>query len=146
MTEKEFLISRALNVFNSQYGRNILVEHCEIFSIPTNVQSDRAYEITTPNFSEFFRIRLYVKFDRMDKDIPAPLEVTMPYIDGKLGDEVYVVLCYVADYWRNQGYKFDPIVVTELPWGVIIQEDEKPITTEAGRFMVVEDSYVFPTA
>lgn len=139
MTEKEFLISRALGVFNPQYGRNIKVEDCEIISISPDPMSDRGYEITTPDEkdSEFFRIRLYVKFDRMDRSIPARLDVSMPYINGALGDEVYVILTYVSEMWREE-YRFDPLDPNELPFGVILQEDGAPILQENGKFTLVE--------
>lgn len=137
MTEKEFLISRALGVFNPQYGRNIKVEDCEIISIAPDHQSDRGYEITTPDKTEFFRIRLYVKFDRIDRSIPARLDVSMPYVQGALGDEVYVILTYVADMWREE-YKFDPLDPNVWPFGTILQEDGSPIMTEAQKYLVVE--------
>lgn len=141
MTETEFLISRALNVFNTQYGRDIKVKDCEIISIPNDPQSNRAYEITTPGFSDFFRIHLYMRFDLRDTDIPARLEVTMPYMHGQLGDEVFVIRINVATSWRDEGYRFDPITPGNLPFGVIVQEDGKPIVTEAGRYMVMEYTY-----
>ena len=141
MTEKEFLISRALGVFNTQYGRNIQVKDCDIFSIPNDPQSDRGYEITTPRASDFFRIHLYVRLSLRDAAIPARLEVNMPYNVGELGDEVFVIRTEVASSWRDEGYRFDPIIL-EVPFGAIIQEDGAPIVTEAGRFCVME--YAIP--
>lgn len=137
MTENEFLISRALNVFNAQYRRNIKVEHCAIVSMEPDVQSDRAYEITTPNHSEFFRIRLYLKFGRLDLDSVAVLEVTMPYLEGELGDEVYVIMSQLSAYWRTV-YKFDDTPGGTAPNGAIVTEDDIPIVTEYGRFIIKE--------
>lgn len=138
MTEQEFLISRALGVFNPQYGRNIKVENCEIKTIPADPQSDRGYEITTPHESTFFRIRFYVRFADMDRTIPARLEVTMPYVNGALGDEVYVIHSAIANFWRTEGYKFDPIVPRGVPFGAIIAQNEDLITTEDGKVLIME--------
>lgn len=139
MTESEFLISRALAVFNTQYKRDIKVQDCDIISIKPDPQSARGYEITTPRGSEFFRIRYYFKWDTVDKGMPARLEVTMPYKDGELGDEVYVIHSLMDVYWEAEGgYKFDDIGPNlELP-GLIISEFGVPIVTESGLFWIQE--------
>lgn len=139
MTESEFLISRALAVFNSQYSRNIKVQDCDIVSILPDPQSARGYEITTPRGSEFFRIRYYFKWDTVDKNMPARLEVTMPYKDGELGDEVYVIHSLMDVYWEAEGgYKFDPIKPDNGLIGLIVSEFGIPIITEDGVFWIQE--------
>lgn len=139
MTESEFLISRALAVFNSQYSRDIKVQDCDIISILPDPQSARGYEITTPRGSEFFRIRYYFKWDTVDKSMPARLEVTMPYKDGELGDEVYVIHSLMDVYWESEGgYKFDPIKPDDGIIGLIVSEFGVPIITEDGVFLIQE--------
>lgn len=138
MTENEFLITRALNVFNAQYGRDIKVADCHIFTIEVDGQSDRAYEITTPTKSDYLRIRLFITFSNSDRDSEARLEVTMPYLPGQLGDEVYVIRSDVDEYWKGD-YRFDPIIPMVIPNGCIVTENNIPILTEDGRFIIVEN-------
>lgn len=139
LTENEFLISRALGIFNEQYHRDIKVEDCDIFSIEPDPHSDRGYEITTPLKSEFFRIRFYIKFTDNDRSMPVLLEVTPPYITGKLGDEVYVIHSGVDIWYRASGtYKFNPLTPGEIPAGTIVTERGLPIVSEDGAYLVVE--------
>lgn len=137
MTEDEFLISRALRVYNDQYGRDISMDDCYITSIAPNVNSDKAYEITTPDKSPYFRIRYYIKFGERDHDGWARLEVTPQYLKGVLGDEVYAIRGTVDSYWRSQ-YLFNPINQEGWPPGCILTEYGAPILSEDGLFMVAE--------
>lgn len=139
-TENEFLISRALAIFNEQYQRDIKAEDCEITSIPHDPHSDRGYEITTPAKDRFFRIHFYIKFTNNDRSAPVRLEVTPPYITGMLGDEVYVIRSGVDDWYRHSGlYKFSPIIPLDVPTGTIITEHGIPIMAEdKTTFLVVE--------
>ncbi len=140
MTESEFLIQRALFVFNLTYGTDINVDACDIYSIKNDPHSDRAYEIITPRYSEFFRIRYYFTWGEYDTSTKPILEVTMPYINGRLGDEVYVIHSVMAYSWGEaDGYKFDPIEPGETIDGSIITEDGLQITTETGVYIVLED-------
>lgn len=139
MTESEFLISRALRVYNQKYGRDIKVEDCHITSISPNVTADRAYEITTPEKSEYFRIRYYIRFGDRDSDGWARLEVAPPYHKGILGDEVYAIRSTVDEYWRSQ-YHFNPLNPEGWPLGSILTEHGTPILSEEGAFMVVESA------
>lgn len=137
--EREFLIKRALNVFNRKYGRDVKVEDCDIYSIPIDIHSDRAYEIITPEASEFFRIRFYFKFGNMDREGNVRLEVSMPFGQGELGDEVYIVRSEIDKYWHSVNmYRFDHIVSKHVPMGVITTEAGEPILTEQGLFIVAE--------
>lgn len=139
MSESEFLITRALNIYNDQYQRAIKVSDCKIVSIFNDPHSDRGYEITTPEQSPYFRIRFFVKFTDNDRAIPIRIEVSQPYIDRALGDEVYAIHAGIDNWYRTSGtYKFAPIAQDELPFGVIITEDGIPIVTELGEFMVIE--------
>lgn len=137
--EREFLISRALAVFNRKYRKNIKVEECDIWSISTDIHSDRAYEIITPNASEFFRIRFFFKFSNYDRSGDVRLEVAQPYGHATLGDEVYVIRSEVDNNLLGvNGYQFEWIASSILPQGVIVTEDRIPIMTENGRFTVLE--------
>lgn len=139
MTESEFLITRALAVYNAKYRGNVKVKDCAICSIPAGTQADRGYEITTPQGSKYFRIRYYFKFGNLDREGVVRLEVAPPYMPGVLGDEVYVIRSIMDNYWRvEEGYPFLPINPWNLPAGIIITERGSPIITEQGAFMVVE--------
>lgn len=139
MSENEFLITRALNVYNDQFQRKIKVSDCAIASIPPDPHSDRGYEITTPDQSQFFRIRFYVKLADNDRSIPVRLEVKAPFVDRALGDEVYVIHAGIDNWYRTSGtYKFNPIVPEGLPFGVMVTEDGIPMITEDGAFLVIE--------
>lgn len=138
MTENDFLISRALTVYNAQYSSNIKVEDCLIISIPAGKQADRGYEITTPELSKFFRIRYFVKFSQMDREGWCRLEVAPPYDPGVLGDEVYVIRSQMDRYWHSV-YPFNPINPYGWPVGIIITEKGNPIITEDGLFIVDEE-------
>lgn len=137
MTEVEFLISRALRVYNDQYGRDIKLEDCHISSIAPNVNSDKAYEITTPEKSIYFRIRYYIKFGERDHDGWVRLELTPQYHKGILGDEVYAIRGTVDEYWKSQ-YLFNPINPEGWPDGCILTEHGAPVITEDGIFTVSE--------
>lgn len=139
MTESEFLITRALTVYNAQYGGHVKVEDCAIVSIPPGEQADRGYEITTPEGSRYFRIRYYFTFGNMDREGWARLEVAPPYTPGALGDEVYVIRSIMDSYWnREGGYPFTPINPWGIPLGCIITEKGHPIISEDGKFLVIE--------
>lgn len=139
LTESEFLITRALAVYNTVYNGNIKVDECFICSIPPGSQADRGYEITTPEGSRYFRIRYYFKFGQMDREGVVRMEVAPPYMPGVLGDEVYAIRSIMDTYWRHEGgYPFEPINPWELPAGLIVTEKGSPIITENGHFMVVE--------
>lgn len=139
ITENEFLISRALSIYNEQYHRDIKVVDCEITSIPHDPHSDRGYEISTPSKDPYFRIHFYIKFTNNDRSAPVRLEVTPPYVIGALGDEVYVVRSGVDEWYRLSGmYKFAPITPLDVPEGTFITERGIPFITEQGSFLVVE--------
>lgn len=138
-SESVFLISRALGIYNEQYGRKIKVEDCSIVSIPNDPHSDRGYEIMTAEKSPFFRIRFYVKFTDNDRAIPVRLEVSPPFVDRALGDEVYVIHAGIDNWYRTDGiYKFAPIIPPGLPFGIIVTEDQWPMVAEDGAYFVLE--------
>lgn len=139
LTENEFLISRALSIYNEQYHRDIKVADCEITSIPHDPHSDRGYEITTPTKDQFFRIHFYVKFTNNDRSAPVRLEVTPPYVVGALGDEVFVVRSGIDEWYRSSGmYRFTPIVPMDVPPGTFITERGIPLVTEYEAFLISE--------
>lgn len=140
-TEKQFLIWRALQTFNNAYGTKIKIEDCSIVSINPGLHSDRGYEITTPNGSEYLIIHYYFSFTRGDRSIPPRLEVKPPYIDGQLGDEVFVIYEGMDIWYRESGtYKFDWIIDNTIPRNIIMTESNFPILTEDGFYLLLENS------
>lgn len=140
-TEKQFLIFRALDTFNRAYGNNIKIADCSIVSINPGVNSDRGYEITTPNGSDNLIIRFYFKFTRGDRTISPRLEVKPPFMDGVLGDEVYVIYDGMDIWYRESGtYKFDWIIDNSIPRSVILTEGNTPILLEGGGYLLLENA------
>jgi len=138
-TEKQFLIYRALDTFNSKYNSSVKIADCNIVSINPGVNSDRGYEITTPNLSKFLVIRYYFSFMRGDRTIAPRLEVKPPYMDGRLGDEVFVIYDGMDIWYRNSGtYKFDWIIDDTTVRSVILTENRQGMMTESGLFILLE--------
>lgn len=139
LTEKQFLIKRAVTVFNIQFNQKIDPDKCEIVSIAPDAVSHRGYEITSPDTSGTFRLRYYFRFGDADFYGRYILENAQSYRQGTLGDEVYVLHGTMAESWKwTAGYKFDPIVRPNVPFGSIVTEDDIPIVSEGGIFLVVE--------
>lgn len=141
MNEREFLLTRALAVFNRTYNADVKVEQCDIYSISNDPHSDLAYQITTPGSSEFFRIRYYLTWSDHDSDANPYLGVSMPYRLGELGDEIYVIHSLLARSWMNQeGYVFDTLTPGDDIDGVILTESGLNIVTEIGVYIVLEEA------
>lgn len=139
LTEKQFLIKRALAVFCVQYNRKLEVEDCVINSIAPDAVSDRGYEITTPEKSATFRLRYYFRFSDVDRMSPIILEANPSYRQGELGDEVYVLHGEMDKAWRWMGpYKFDPFADGGIPNFAILTEVGIPISNENGAIWVTE--------
>lgn len=107
MNEKTFIISMALDKYNSQFGTKFQAKNFEIFSIDPNIYYEKAYEIYSTRVDDYLRLRVY--FNISDKDFLGPyrLEVTGPAQTAGLGDEVFVAIGTFDKYYLDEGiYKF----------------------------------------
>lgn len=139
LTEKQYLIQRALDVFNRQYGAQIQPETCEIVSINNDIHSNRGYAITTPNGSQTLRIHLYVVLAGEDQKHISRLEVAMPYRDNALGDEIWVIHIAVDRWYRDSNtYRFDIILANEVPENAFVAEYGFAFQTEDGAYITTE--------
>lgn len=106
-SEKVFLITLAVNSFNEQHGRAIDPAQCTIYSIAPNYGKTYGYEIVTIATGDNLRLRIYLDLGGLDSLNTYRLEVDTSYIEGALGDEVYVSLGTVSSYYFDAGiYKF----------------------------------------
>ena len=105
--EKKFLKGLAVSMFNTQYGKNILVDECSIVSIRPNYGASLGYEISTMVLNDHLRLRVYFSMGPSDSLQKFRLEVDESFINRKLGDEVHVAIGVLNRGWVEQGiYKF----------------------------------------
>lgn len=149
LSEKEFLITYALKIFNEKYGRNLLVADCGISSVEPTYGATYGYQICTLREDDHVRIFLYfdigqeamVHWCRIE-DEQNMYRVSAP------GDEVYVILATMSDYWtKNLIYYFramycecsGPAQPMGIPFveGGVICSAEGPAT----NICYIEDTY-----
>ena len=105
--ERKFLIDMAVREFNRQYRRNIDPKFCTINSIRATYGCTHGYEIKTIVENDFLRLRIYFNLQRYDKFCPYRLETDETDIPGRLGDEVYVMIGTINNYYVDNGiYRF----------------------------------------
>lgn len=124
MTEKEFLIKKALDQYNSQFGHNIQVADCNIKSLAARVNYDLSYEVWTRRLDDYLRLRMHVLFDRKDSLSRYRLETDGTSGVGILTDEVFVGTGYIDSYWKESGiFKFPFIYPDDADETAILLED-----------------------
>ena len=107
LSEKEFLINMAVDRFNSQYGSSLDPKNFVVYSIPSNYQMERGYEVVTKVENNFLRLRIYFNITDVERVRPYRLEVDDTYKTGEHGDEVYVFLGSVSTHYvKNGTYSF----------------------------------------
>lgn len=106
-TESVFLRELAVREFNFQYKRNIDPALCTIKSIAAGYGCSHGYEITTNQTDDHLRLRLYFTLAEMDSFLPYRLETDSSMIQGELGDEIYVTIGTINQYYIDSGtYRF----------------------------------------
>ena len=112
-SEKEFLMGLALAQFNSQYHRKLVPEECLIISIAPSYGCKYGYEISTIRSDDYARLRIYINLEGMDNLKSYRLETDKTFKKGALGDEVYVAIGTVNEYYVDEGlYSFRWIAST----------------------------------
>ena len=105
--ESKFLRRMAVREFNFQYHRDINHELCNIKSIPGNYGCNHGYEIESLREGDNLRLRLYFNLGENDQLLPYRLETDNTFAKGGPGDEVYVTIGTVNQYYVESGeYKF----------------------------------------
>lgn len=103
-SEKEFLIAYALNVFNGQYNRSLKVEDCGLSSVEPTFNATHGYQICTLREDDYVRIFLYFDLGKGNHVHWVRVEDEQDnYKPDALGDEVFVILATISDYWIHSG-------------------------------------------
>lgn len=139
MNEVEFLINLAVSEYNDQYGAAFKPKDFDIKSLRPSVNFDKGYEIYTVRTDDFLRLRMYFAFGNRTDFGPFKLEVDGKKFVAELGDEVFVTLGSVEDYYKNEGiYKFRWI--GENPGGLFIlaDQDKAPIVLANGLQLIIQ--------
>ena len=138
MDEKHFLIDFALAKFNLQFNRNLNIADFDIFSIPPTYDTIRGYEIFTLTPGDNLRLRIYFTYGDHDGLGDYRLEVDNTEVNFGLGDEVFVAIGTVDNYYMFSGLmSFLWIPISETAVGMLLAEDGNPILTEAGAYILL---------
>jgi hypothetical protein len=139
ITEREFLIKFGVAFFNGQYGRNIDPAVCDIRSIDTGNGSDISYEINTNRTDDHVRLRMHLRFAKVNNLTTYRLDVDGSGGVGTLADEVFVTTGTIDQYYKDSGmYKFAPIINDEARLPAILTEDGTALFLENGDFLELE--------
>ena len=108
--EKEFLLTLALNQYNSQFKKNLLATDCEIHSIAPSAYTDRGYEITTIRQDDSLVLKMFLTFSsatRVDRFI---VEAESDPKSNKPLSQTLVLTAELDSYFIEQDiYKFRDI-------------------------------------
>lgn len=105
--ESMFLRRMAIREFNFQYHKKIDPTLCDIKSISPGYKCSHGYEIESLREGDNFRIRLYFNLGDNDQLLPYRLETDDSFSKGSLGDEVYVTIGTINQYYVDSGeYRF----------------------------------------
>lgn len=142
LTEKEFLLKMALDKYNAQYGLDIKITDCDIFSIPVRYNANVSYEIYTVNRTDFLRLHIHLLIQNTDVLYDYRIE-SDPYTnrsgENNLTDEVYVAMGVVDIYYVNTGrYQFKPIAEAYDNSNTLLMEDGYELLLESGEQIVLE--------
>lgn len=138
MDEKHFLIDFALGKFNLQFNRNLQVADFDIFSILPTYDTIRGYEIFTLTPGDNLRLRIYFNYGDHDGLGDYRLEVDNSEINSGLGDEVFVAIGTVDNYYMFSGMmSFLWIPISASAANILLTEEGDPITTETGAYILL---------
>lgn len=139
VSEQEFLITKALKKYNSQYSKNLKVQDFSIVSIPTRVNFHRSYQITSLRDDDYLKLHMHLLFDSIDDLRDYRIEVEKPFETMALGDEVYVACGFIDRYWYDSGtYKFNAVSGSAELTGALKLEGIGYILLEQGSYILPE--------
>ena len=138
-SEKEFLISLALQQYNGQFAKNFKVHECDIISIPARPYTDRGYEIKTNRLDDQVVLHMFMTFGSATILSPYRVEVQAPQVNHSNQDERFVTYVAVDKYLLEHGiYKFRALRPTAVGIPVILLETGAAILTETGLYFALE--------
>jgi hypothetical protein len=140
MSEVLFLTTLAVNAFNEQYQKSFTPNDFCIFSITPAPGFHLGYEIVSVRDGDFLRLRIYLNIGKCDQLSKYRLEVNHPSYENALGDEVYVALGEIDNYYKDSGmFKFNSINTCGILLNVLTDETGDPFTDEQGEYFVMEN-------
>lgn len=102
LSEREFLITYTLKIFNGHYNKDFQPQDFTIKSITPSYDSTHGYEIYTKRTNDYLRIRLYFNITADSKVRLIRLEQEANnYLPGINGDEIYVILSDMPSYFTD---------------------------------------------
>lgn len=144
LKEREFLIKLAIDKFNTQFNSDILINECDIYSIPATFSTNLGYEIYTRRADDNLRLRIYLLINNYDSLMDYRVEVDpQKNFIGGLGDEIFVAIGTLDRYYKEQKiYTFNwlsPSGSSDV--SAILLEDGRPIMLEDGSgFLQLESA------
>ena len=111
--ESQFLRDIAVREFNFQYHRDIDPILCTIKSIVGGYGCTHGYEIESMREGDHLRLRMYFNLGDLDQFLPYRLETDKSFATASLGDEVYVTIGTINQYYVDSGtYRFRTLNTT----------------------------------
>jgi len=140
MSEREFLISLAINRFNLQFNRTFQISDFDVKSIQPAYKCSRGYEVYSVRFDDFLRLRVYFNFGNGTSLGPYRLETDITHAVGVLGDEVFVSFGEIDSDFKNLDiFKFQDSDIDVTRYQILIAENNEAILTEDGEYILLED-------
>ena len=134
--ERTFLKDLALRQFNFYKNEKFLQENCNIQSIPPEENYAYGYEITSLDNNDTFRLRMYLNLGKTDHILPYQLKLDPPFIDTKLGDEIFVTYGTVElAYKLHKGYDFGWLEYDLNLLPIITTEKNNPLSLTSGGYL-----------
>jgi hypothetical protein len=137
LSEADFLKKLAVDMYNSQYGKNLNpIDFC-VMSIPTDTGFRYGYEVITIKDDDFLRLRMYFNLEHTQRFKPFQIEVSNPYAERSLSDEIFITSGSLESYYLDSNiYKFREINTCDV--NNLLTEDMDDITTEDDEDIILE--------
>jgi len=147
IAEELFLIKLTVDKYNEQYRKNYSYSSFCIKSITPAYQHNRGYELIRNVPGSFLILHVYFLFTNKNVVRNYRLEVHPTLKQGVLGDEIYVALGEIDNFYLEEKiYKFNTPINTcgDAPEPVetfyLLQENGDRYLTEDGSFILLEAS------
>lgn len=141
LKEQDFLLTLAVDRYNSQFKRKMKIEELDIKSIRPRVGFILGYELSTKIDTDFLRFRIYLNKGKLDFLSMYDNQVDQGlYASGTLEDEILVASGTVDNWYVEEGvYKFRPIQNQELLEEYLALENgEGAFLLENGETIILE--------
>lgn len=137
LPEKEFLVKFAVDSYNKKYKRKLDYKNCRIKSVEKAFGYTYGYQIETVRSDDYVVIMLYFNLGEVTREHIVRVEAIQNLsLNGRLGDEVYVVTGEVARFLRESGvYKFKWIKGEGFNFSVVMFMNTDAIMFMDGDFL-----------